>query len=173
MNKRNKQEAIFALVQSVEEIGEPLEEYITSRKSDLREFCDVSIGEGNTRITFDVLMDSSHVLDDDAVGKSKSSALKKVLEDYGAVIMKIVDGHVDRGIVESFVDSIIRYVFVSNRQVGLAIIIGEEISPEAQVSANSFISRRVRGLSTNLLLLIDNSSFSSTSPLSTLSPLSD
>lgn len=158
MNKRTKEEAIFALIQSVGEIGVPLEEYIASRKSDLREFCDVPLGEGDKRTTYDVLMDSSRVLNDDSLDKSTSMALKKVLEDYGTVIVKIVDGYVDRDQVESFVVSLSRYVSISKKQIGLGIIIGEEIRPEAEESVNDFISKKGRGLSPNLLLLIDKPS---------------
>jgi hypothetical protein len=159
MNKRSKEDAIRALGQSVDEIGELLEEYITSRKSDLREFCDVSVGEGVERTTYDILIDSSHVLTDGDFDKSKSSQLKKVLEDYGAVIMKIVDGNVDRKLVESFVDSLTRYVSVSKKQVGIGIIVGEEISPDAKKFANNFISQRGQGLSNRLLILIDKPSY--------------
>jgi hypothetical protein len=140
-----------------------LEEYITSRKSDLKEFLDVSIGEGKTRATYDILIDSNHVLNggggDD---KSKGRSLRKVLEDYGAVIIKIVDDNVSRNHVESFVDSLSKYVSMSKEQVGLGMIIGEEISPEAREFANNFISKRRLGLSINLLLLIDKPSYPST-----------
>jgi len=172
MNKRSKEEAIRALVQSVHEIGEPLEEYIASRKSDLREFCDVSIGEGNERITYNILIDSSHLLTDGNVNKSKISDLRNVLEDYGAVIMKIVDGYVERSHVESFVDSLTRYVSISKKRVGLGIIIGEEFSPEAKESANKFISQRRKVVSNKPLLLIDKPSNTSMSQQQqALSPL--
>jgi hypothetical protein len=167
MNKRSREEAIQALVQSVDEIGEALEEYITSTKSDLKEFFDVSIDE-SARTRYDILIDSNHVVNGNDVdanksnsSKNKSIQLKKVLEDYGAVIMKIVDGHVDKNIVESFVDSLTRYAFVSKKRVGLGIIIGEESSPEAKEAANNFISKRGYGLSNKLLLIIDKPSYTS------------
>jgi hypothetical protein len=163
MKSRSKEEAIQALAQSVDEISEPLEEYITSRKSDLKEFLDVSVGEGKTRATYDILIDSDHVLNggggDD---KSKGRTLRKVSEDYGAVIIKIVDGYVSRNHVESFADSLSNYVSMSKKQVGLGMIIGEEISSEAKEFANNFISKRRLGLSINLLLLIDKPSYPST-----------
>lgn len=163
MKSRSKEEAIQALAQSVDEVSEPLEEYITSRKSDLKEFLDVSVGEGKTRATYDILIDSDHVLnggggDDNSKGRS----LRKVLEDYGAVIIKIVDDYVGRNHVESFVDSLSKYVLMSKKQVGLGMIIGEEISPEAKEFANNFISKRRLGLPINLLLLIDKPSYPST-----------
>lgn len=178
MNKRSKEEAIHALAQCVDEIGEPLDEYITSTKSDLKEFYDVSIDDGNTRTRYDILIDSSHVVNVSDVdanksnSENKSTQLKKVLEDYGAVIMKIVDGHVDKNIVESFVGSLSRYASVSKKRVGLGIIIGEETSPEAKEAANKFISQRGYGLSSNFLLLIDKPSYTSMSQQQqTLSPL--
>jgi hypothetical protein len=140
MARRGKEEAILALAQSVDEIYEPLEEYILSKKSDLTEFLDVSIGHGKTSSLYDVLIDSSHVLNGD--DKNKGNSLRKVLDDYGAVIIKIVDGYVDRSHVESFVDSLAKYASVSKNQVGLGIIIGEDISPEAKESVSKFISER-------------------------------
>ncbi len=162
MTSRGKKEAILALAQSVDEISEPLEEYIMSKKSNLTEFLDVSIGIGKTSTTYDILIDSSHVLNGD--DKNKGNSLKILLEDYGAVIIKIVDGYVDRRHVELFVDSLAKYASVSKNQVGLGIIVGEDISPEAKESVSKFISER-RRLPINHLLLIDKPSSSSARPL--------
>jgi hypothetical protein len=163
MTRRGKEEAILALAQSVDEISEPLEEYIMSEKSDLREFLDISIGDGITS-TYDILIDSSHLLNGD--NKNKGNSLRKVLEDYGAVIIKIVDGYVDRRHVELFVDSLAKYAFVSKNQVGLGIIVGEDISPEAKESVSKFVSEKRRGgLPVNHLLLIDKPSSPSAPPL--------
>ena len=165
ITRRGKEEAILALAQSVDEISEPLEEYIMSKKSNLTEFLDVSIGIGKTSTTYyeyDILIDSSHVLNGD--DKNKGNSLKILLEDYGAVIIKIVDGYVDRRHVELFVDSLAKYASVSKNQVGLGIIVGEDISPEAKESVSKFISER-RRLPINHLLLIDKPSSSSARPL--------
>ena len=70
MTRRGKEEAILALTQSVDEISEPLEEYVLSKKSDLREFLDVSIGDGKTSTTYDILIDASHVLNDERPNKA-------------------------------------------------------------------------------------------------------
>lgn len=163
MNRIDKVEAIHALSQSVGEISEPLEEYMMLSKSDLREFFDVSVGEGKSRTTYDILIDSSHVVNGGDDERSKSNSLRSVLEDYGAIIVKIVDGNVDRNGVDSFIDSLTKYVSMSKKQIGLGMIIGEEISPEAKELANNFISKRRGGLSVNLLLLIDKPSYPSTS----------
>jgi len=163
MTRRDKEEAIRALSQSVGEISEPLEKYMMSSKSDLREFFDVSVGEGKSRATYDILIDSSRVMNGGDDDMNKSNSLRNVLEDYGAVIVKIVDGNVDRNDVESFINSLTNYVSMSKKQIGLSIIIGEEIRPEAQELANYFTSERRGRLSVNLLLLIDKPSYPSTS----------
>jgi hypothetical protein len=162
MASRGKEEAILALVQSVDEISEPLEEYIMSKKSDLTEFLDVSVGISNTRTTYDILIDSSHVLNGDHANKGNN--LRKVLEDYGAVIIKIVDGYIDRSHVESFVDSLAKYASASKNQIGVGILIGEDISAEAKESVSKFISERRRRLPINQLLLIDKPSSPSAPP---------
>jgi hypothetical protein len=70
------------------------------------------------------------------------------------------------------VSSLTRYVYTSKKRVGLSIIIGEEISPEAREAANNFISKRGHGLSNTLILLIDKPSNTSISQQQqTLSPL--
>lgn len=119
---------------------------------------DVSIGESKTSTTYDILIDSSHVLNGD--NKVNGNSLRKVLEDYGAVIIKIVNGSVDRSQVESFVDSLAKYTSVSKNQIGLATIIGEEISAEAKESVSKFISEKKRKQKpANQLLLIDKPSY--------------
>src|SRR5207245_2732829 len=70
----------------------------------------------------------------------------------------------DRSQVESFVDSLAKYASVSKNQVGLGIIVGEDISPEAKESVSKFISER-RRLPINHLLLIDRPSSSPARPL--------
>lgn len=162
MASRGKEEAILALVQSVDEISEPLEDYIMSKKSDLTEFLDVSVGISNTCTTYDILIDSSHVLNGDHANKGNN--LRKVLEDYGAVIIKIVDGYIDRSHVESFVDSLAKYASASKNQIGVGILIGEDISAEAKESVSKFISERRRRLPINQLLLIDKPSSPSAPP---------
>src|SRR5205085_5446126 len=43
MKIRSREEAIFAVAQSVKQIGEPLQDYIKSKKIDLKEFLNISI----------------------------------------------------------------------------------------------------------------------------------
>ena len=154
MTGRSKEEAIRALVQAVEQIGEPLQGYIMSKKSDLKEFLDVFIDKN---LVFDVLMDTNNV-------SSNGNNFKEILKDYGAVIVKIIDSKVYSKSVESFINSLEKYVSLTKNQVGLGLIIGEEITSEAKEYASKF-SRR-KGTKINHLLLIEKPSLPLSSSMS-------
>jgi len=155
MNKRSREEAIFAVAQSVKQIGEPLQDYIKSKKIDLKEFLNISIDKDTI---FDILIDSNHVLlsgskDDD----NNNNTLKDLLEEYGAIVIRIVDDSIKQNIVKTFVDSLTRYVSLTKNQVGLGIIIGEDVTSEAEKYVNEFSRRREAGI--NHLLLIVKPTF--------------
>ena len=156
MNKRSREEAIFAVAQSVKQIGQPLQDYIMSKKTNLKEFLNISIDNDTI---FDILIDSNHVLlsgskeDDD----NNDNNLKDLLEEYGAIVIRIVDDPIKQNIVKTFVDSLTRYVSLTNNQVGLGIIIGEDVTSEAEKYVNEFSRHREDGI--NHLLLIAKPTF--------------
>ena len=86
MISRSKEEAVRALPQAVEQIGEPLQEYIISKKSDLKEFLNVWLDKN---VVFDVFMDTNRV------SSNGGNNFREILEDYGAVIINIIDSTVD------------------------------------------------------------------------------
>lgn len=114
MNKMDKQEAVRAIAESIEEIGEPLRSYI-SDGGDVNSFIDVNRGT----LTFDVLVDKKIL--------GLSDSFKKVLEDYGAIIIKLDNGETDNGKVTMFSQGLDQYKKESGNPIGLAIIIGENI----------------------------------------------
>jgi hypothetical protein len=138
MEDRTKEEALKALAFSVGEISEPLHAYIESKKSDLSEFYDVNV---NADLKFDILLDANHVLND---GSTISNNLKQILQYYGAAVVKIVDGAIDKNTVESFVNSLSTFASLTKTEIGLGLIIGEEIRREGQEFANktSYLKRR-------------------------------
>jgi hypothetical protein len=138
MEDRTKGEALKALAFSVGEISEPLQAYIESKKSDLSEFYDLDV---NADLKFDILLDANDVLND---GSTISNNLKQILQDYGAAVVKIVDGAIDKNTVESFVNSLSTYASLTKTEVGLGLIIGEEIRRDGQEFANktSYLKRR-------------------------------
>ena len=78
MTNRSKEEAILALPNSIQQISEPLQEYIHSKRNDMSEFLNVSVNE----LVFDVLIDADHVLSDGSEQKwhKISNYLKRVLK---------------------------------------------------------------------------------------------
>ena len=112
-------------MQSVEQISEPLQAYINSKRNNLAEILNTAVDKNDPNLRFDILMDANHVLDDDG------NNFRQVLEKYGAVIIKILDDVIDRQYVESFADSLSKYSSTTKNKVGLGLIIGEDLTDEA------------------------------------------
>jgi len=122
----------------------------------LKEFLNISIDKDTI---FDIPIDSNHVLlsgskDDD---NNNNNTLKDLLEEYGTIVIRIVDDSIKQNIVKTFVDSLTRYVSLTNNQVGLGIIIGEGVTSEAEKYVNEFSRHREAGI--NYLLLIAKPTF--------------
>ena len=146
MKERTELEALKALAFSVREISEPLQAYLESKKSDLSEFFNVNT---DAHLKFNILLDANHVLNN---GSTISNDLKRTLQDFGPVVVRIIDGAIDKNTVQSFVNSLSTYASLTKTNIGLGLIIGEEIQRDAQESANnaSYLKRRKIN---NLLLL--------------------
>jgi hypothetical protein len=146
MTNRSKEEAILALPNSIQQISEPLQEYIHSKRNDMSEFLNVSV---DTNLVFDVLIDADHVLADGSRSSSKSNNnLKRVLKEYGSIIIKIIDKTVDRHSVEVFAYSLSQYNAMTNNQIGLGLMIGEDVAEGAKqyaINVSSHHRRKKRG----------------------------
>jgi hypothetical protein len=126
-----KEELVYTVGETVKEIGDPLLKYV--ERGDFSEFFNVAIGE----TTFDILIDPQTV----KVDKEGGADLKKILADYGAIIIKIVDGTISKKELLSFSSEISKYAMQWDKKIkeaiGLAIMIGREISPDAYSTARS------------------------------------
>ncbi|MGA8844311.1 MAG: hypothetical protein WB511_12070 [Nitrososphaeraceae archaeon] len=148
MANRSKAEVLKGLTYSVAQIAEPLQTYIESKKSDLSEFLDVNVNGNNLK--FDILLDANGVVDDNS---TISNNLKDILRNYGSVVVKIIDGVIDKNTVESFVNSLLMYVSSTKNDIGLGLIIGEELATDAQPYANQALHVNRKKIN-NLLLLV-------------------
>ena len=150
MTNKSKEEAIEAIAETVAQIGEPLRNYI-SLKENLKKFLDVSIKNNNNDVFFDILIDQDHVKNETSSnGDNNSSNLKQSLMEYGAIVIKIVEGTVDNKIVHSFYNSLSKYVSLTKNKVGLALIIGDNISEDA-----GSIARQLENNKINYIVLIE------------------
>jgi hypothetical protein len=123
MASKSKEEAIWAVSETVEEIGEPLQMFLSSSKENVKQFIDVSVGD--TDIVFDVLIDGHRI------SSKEEDDLKQALREYGSIIIKIVDGTIDKNVVLSLYNLISRYTSLTKNNVRLALIIGEEATQDA------------------------------------------
>ena len=119
INNKNKEEILSALSETIEQIATPLQNYLS--KSDNKEFFDISIND----TTFDILIDKSTIKSVD------ENSLKNTIQDYGSIIIKITDGVIDKAVTHSFIQSLQKYSRQQGNKIGLAMIIGESITPES------------------------------------------
>lgn len=117
----SKEDVVHAVADTVEEVGEFLLQYI--ERGETSEFFDRNVGG----TTYDVLIDS------ETLKLEKRTDLKKILSEYGAIIIKIVNGKISDNDVSSFSDSLSTYSKYRHKKnaVGLAIIVGREVTSEA------------------------------------------
>ncbi len=135
---KSKEEILYALPEVINQIAIPLEYYLS--KSDKKEFYNVNIDDITT---FDILIDKSTIKSID------SDSLKNVIQEYGSILIKIVDKVIDKSIAQDFLKSLQKYKKRGNK-IGLAIIIGESISQESYILANKIKDKTI---SENLILI--------------------
>lgn len=135
---KSKEEILYALPEVIDQIAIPLEYYLS--KSDKKEFYNVNIDDITT---FDILIDKSTIKSID------SDSLKNVIQEYGSILIKIVDKVIDKSIAQDFLKSLQNYKKRVNK-IGLAIIIGESISQECYILANKIKDKTI---SKNLILI--------------------
>lgn len=150
MTNKSKEEAISAVVETVAQIGEPLRKYISS-KENLKNFLDVNTKINNEEIFFDVLIDQDHVRNEMGYGRTDNGvSLKKSLIEYGAVVIRVIEGTIDNEVVQSFYDSLSKYALITKNKVGLALIIGDDVTEEAENIARQHENNKI-----NYIVLIE------------------
>ena len=137
INDKSKEEILHALSEIIDQIAIPLQNYLS--KSDNKEFYNISVG--NT--IFDILIDKTTIKSID------SDSLKNIINDYGSILVKIVENDIDKQITENVLNSLQAYKKNGNK-IGLSMIIGESISLE---SFNIINKIKDKNISENLILI--------------------
>jgi hypothetical protein len=150
MANKSKEEVVKSIAETMEQVGEPLRKYIVS-KGDFKEFLDVIVDKD---IVLDVLIDVDRVqtvttTTSTTINNNKNE-LKSILRTYGLVIVKIVDGIVDQETVQSFSTLPSKYTLITKNKVGLTLIIGERVTPNAYN-----LVRQNKNNNVNRILLIE------------------
>jgi hypothetical protein len=89
------------------------------------------------------------LIDKSTIKSIDSDSLKNVIQEYGSILIKIVDKVIDKSITQDFLKSLQKYKKRGNK-IGLAIIIGESISQESYILANKIKDKTI---SENLILI--------------------
>jgi hypothetical protein len=113
MKDKSKEEALYAIAESIDEINPYIQRYIDSKE--ISRFIDVEIDN----MKFDILIDRNRV----------DNTLKNVLDEYGSIIVKIVDGKADKSIVKQFYEQLLKYNRITNNKIGLGLLIADEVEP--------------------------------------------
>lgn len=146
MANKSKEEAVQAIAEAVEEIGDPLREYICY-KENFNEFLNVLVGKSDSsngsisdgskdNVSFDVLIDSGHVIPISDNNKEQiSNNLVEALKDYGAIIIRIIDGKISNDTIVSFSKQLHSYTSLTKNKVHLAVLMGDDATEEAYKQA--------------------------------------
>lgn len=131
MSRKTREEAVHAIAENIEEIGPQLREYISS-KNNYNEFFDVAFGKDTATAAataqFDIIIDKDNLKPTE---NNSYQELKLALQKYGSVIVKFVNGTIDRNTILSFSNLLSKYISTTKSSVSLALIIGDEATSGA------------------------------------------
>ena len=145
INNKSKEEILNALSETIEEIDIPLHQYL-SKLTNYNEFYNVSIDDDTTSTTFDILIDKSTI--NPAID---SSSLKNTIQDYGGILVKIVEKTIDKNTTQTFIESLQKYrMKKGNNRIGLALLIGESSDQDSYQLINKIKDKNIRE---NLILI--------------------
>jgi hypothetical protein len=162
MSSRSKEHVLRALSETIEGIGEPLREYLSSNSDSYKNLIDVQFDKDTL---FDILIDKNHLtnqipsneLSNIALSSKSSSASvperqqqssKEIFDliestmGYGAIAAKIIVGRISKETVKSFQGALQRYISSTKSKVALALIVGESIDEEA----DNLSKLRIKGI---------------------------
>lgn len=170
LSDTSKENILRALSETIEGIGGPLREYLSSSPESYKKLVDVQIEKDTV---FDILIDKDHLANRTASNQLSSIAipsksttatipgeeqsernsdiidLPESAREYGAIIAKVVSGTIRKDTVMSFQEALRKYISLTRNKVGLALIIGNSID----VEADNLSKLRMKGV--DYLILIE------------------
>lgn len=147
INNKSKEEILNALSETIEEIDIPLHHYLSKSKQH-NEFYDISIDDTNS-IIFDIIIDKS------TINPTIDPDLRKTIQDYGGILVKIVEKTIDKNTTQTFIESLQKYRMKKDNKIGLAILIGESIEQESYQLINKMKDKNIR----ENVILIEKSNY--------------
>lgn len=120
----SREEIIRAVAESIEEIGEPLQEYLNAAEGTKGHLA--TLQTDRDAADFAILIDPDSVRESPAL--PAGDKLKVVLREFGSICVKVQsDDMISARTVESFIQSLSRYVSNTGNAVGLGLLIGQNV----------------------------------------------
>ena len=167
MSTTSKEHVLGALSETIEGIGEPLREYLSSSPNRYKNLIDVQIDKDTV---FDILIDTDHLtnrtpsnqvssitlsskttstsIPDNEQTSKEISDLVESTRRYGAIAARVTSGRINKEIVKSFQAALRKYISSTRNKVALALIIGEGIDEEA----DNLSKLRIKGIDYFILI---------------------
>jgi hypothetical protein len=167
MSTTSKEHVLGALSETIEGIGEPLRDYLSSSPNSYKNLIDVQIDKDTV---FDILIDKDHLINrtpsnqvssitlsskttstsipDNEQTSKEISDLKESTRRYGAITARVTSGRINEETVKSFQGALQKYISSSRNKVALALIIGEGIDEEA----DNLSKLRIKGIDYFILI---------------------
>lgn len=167
MSTTSKEHVLRALSETIEGIGEPLREYLSSSPDRYKNIIDVQIDKDTV---FDILIDKDHLTnrtpsnqvssitlsskttstsipDNEQTSKEISDLVESTI-GYGAIAAKVINGRISKETVKLFQAALRKYISSTRNKVALALIIGEGIDEEA----DNLSKLRIKGIDYFILI---------------------
>lgn len=140
LSNLDRKTLFLSIIENIEEIGEPIKNYISKNKDNIEIFLDQRFSDATK---FDILIDGDKINSKD--GSSDNAIIADKLKEYGVVVGKIISDSsaVDTNEIKLFIRSALEYSKSTNRYIGLAVLVGNEITTEAMNYARNYSNKSI------------------------------
>jgi hypothetical protein len=137
LTKLESKDLLNAILENVREIGESIQKYISNDTKSIERFMQQNFSDD---LFFDILIDDTKIDKD----KDENDYFKNKINEYGSIIGKIQTSSViDSNSVNLFIQSILKYVKVTNKFVGLAVLVGNEVTDEVMNIITNYSNKNI------------------------------
>lgn len=140
LSNLDKRALLFSIVENIGTITEPIKEYIFANNDNIFSFLDQKISD---KTYFDILIDSEKIR---SSGNDREiEMIISKLNEYGSIIGKIIShpSTIQINEIKSFIQAVLEYSKSKNRFVGLALLVGNEVSNEAMEYAKNYSNKSI------------------------------
>jgi hypothetical protein len=140
LSNLDKRTLLFSIIENIGTIGEPIKKYIFVNNDNIYSFFDQKISD---KTHFDILIDSEKIRPSGSDRENELIISK--LNEYGSIIGKIIShpSAIHMNEIKSFIQAVLEYSKSKNKFVGLALLVGNEVSNEAMEYAKNYSNKSI------------------------------